>query len=348
MTVIASTPGGWMAAEMAEQPERVRAALAGVREQGGVLAPLVASAREVLVLGRGSSRSAGTYAAEALRTFAGVPASTTSPAHLAWSQQRRLDGTLVVAISQSGESTEIIAAARRALELGANLVAVTNSPASELAGLAGPRQTIHFRAGNEIAVPATKSFTSSLACLLGLAMAHTPTGLVDAEAELPQLMAELLADPDATFTLDGTTDIACAGEGFAEAVGEEGAIKLRETLRIPVASFETSEFLHGSINSVRPRSTLVTVDADPSGRSLAEQAAVGAASRGAATVSIGASATSSAGRHIRIPQVPSHWVPFLAVLPIQRAAREAAIARGEDPDRPPGLSKITRIATGPA
>ena len=131
-------------------------------------------------------------------------------------------------------------------------------------------------------------------------------------------------------------------------MGEEGAIKLRETLRIPVASFETSEFLHGNINSVGPCTTLVTVDADPSGRSLAEQAAVGAASRGAATVSIGASASSSAGLHIRIPEVPSHWVPFLAVLPLQRAAREAAIARGEDPDQPPGLSKITRIGAGPA
>lgn len=348
MTVTDSTPGRLMAAEMAEQPERVRAALAGVREQAGALAPLVAQAREVRVLGRGSSRSAGTYAVEALRTFAGVPASTVSPAHLAWSQQQRMDGALVVAISQSGESTEIVAAARRALELGAGLIAVTNSPDSELAALAGPALTIRFRAGSEIAVPATKSFTSSLACLLGLATARTPAVLAEAENELPRLMADVLADHDATFALDGTTDIVCAGEGFAEAVGEEGAIKLRETLRIPVASFETSEFLHGSINSVGPSTTVVTVDADPSGRSLAEQVAVGAAARGAATVSIGSSERSAAGRHIRIPSVPSHWVPFLAILPLQRAAREAALARGEDPDRPVGLSKITRIDAGPA
>lgn len=346
MTVTVPTPGRFMAAEIAEQPECVRAALAGVRDQAATLAPLVGAAREVRVLGRGSSRSAGTYAAEALRSFVGVPASTTSPAHLAWSQAQRMDGTLVVAISQSGESTEIVAAARRSLELGATLIVVTNSPSSELATLAGPQQTVHFRAGKEVAVPATKSFTSSLACVLGLAMAHDPTGLREAEAQLPQLMAAVLADHDATFGLDGTTDIVCAGEGFAEAVGEEGAIKLRETLRIPVASFETSEFLHGSINSVGPRTTVITAAADPSGTSLGDQAAVGAASRGAATVSIGSSTSSAAGRHIHIPEVPSHWTPFLAILPIQRAAREAALARGEDPDRPPGLSKITRIQAG--
>ncbi|CAB4928039.1 MAG: SIS domain-containing protein [Actinobacteria bacterium] len=345
---LTSSPGHFMAAEIAEQPECVRAALAGVREQAAVLAPLVAAAREVRILGRGSSRSAGTYAAEALRSFAGVPASGMSPAHLAWSQVQRMDGTLVVAISQSGESTEIVAAARRSLELGATLIVVTNSPASELAALAGPSQTVHFRAGSEVAVPATKSFTSSLACLLGLAMAHAPQNLSDAQAQLPQLMAEVLANPDATFTLDGTTNIVCAGEGFAEAVGEEGAIKLRETLRIPVASFETSEFLHGNINSVGSHTTVVTVGADLSGTSLAEQAVVGASSRGAATVSISSSTSSSAGHHIRLPEVPSQWVPFLAILPIQRAARAAALARGEDPDRPPGLSKITRIDAGAA
>ena len=346
MTVTASTPGSLMAAEMSEQPARVRAALAGVRAQAPWIAPLVSGAREVLVLGRGSSRSAGTYAVEALRTFAGVPASTMSPAHLAWSPQRRMEGMLVVAISQSGESTEIVAAARRALELGAALIAVTNSATSELTTLAGPNRTILFRAGSEIAVPATKSFTSSLACLLGLATAHDPSLLEDAESLLPGLMTEVLADPEATFHLQGITNIVCAGEGFAESVGEEGAIKLRETLRIPVASFETSEFLHGSINSVGPSTTVVTVSADPSGTRLSEQASLGGAERGAVSVSIGCAASSAADRHIRIPEVPPHWIPFLAILPLQRAARDGALARGADPDRPTGLSKITRIESG--
>ncbi len=346
MTVTASTPGSLMAAAISEQPARVRAALAGVQGQAAAIAPLVSGAREVRVLGRGSSRSAGTYAVEALRTFAGVPASSMSPAHLAWSPQRRMDGALVVAISQSGESTEIVAAARRALELGADVIAVTNSEGSELATLAGSSRTILFRAGSEIAVPATKTFTSSLACLLGLATAHDPSLLAEAEALLPRLMTEVLSDPEATFDLQGTTNIVCAGEGFAESVGEEGAIKLRETLRIPVASFETSEFLHGSINSVGPSTTVVTVAADPSGTQLSEQASVGGAERGAASVSIGVAASSAADRHIRIPEAPAHWIPFLAILPLQRAARDGALARGADPDRPTGLSKITRIESG--
>jgi len=346
MTVTASSPGSRMAAEMDEQPERVRAALAGVREQAAGFAPVVARAREVRVLGRGSSRSAGTYAVEALRTFAGVPASTMSPAHLAWSPQPRMGGTLVIAISQSGESTEILAAVRRALELDATVLAVTNCASSELAALAGARHTVLFRAGTETAVPATKTFTTSLACLLGLAAAHDPSMLADAEAELPGLMAGILADPGATFDLEGATDVVCAGEGFAESVGEEGAIKLRETLRIPVASFETSEFLHGSINSVGASTAVVTVAADPSGAHLGEQVAREGAQRGALTVSVSAAAASQADRHIRLPDAPPHWIPFLAILPIQRAAREAALARGEDPDRPTGLSKITRIAAG--
>jgi glutamine---fructose-6-phosphate transaminase (isomerizing) len=157
------------------------------------------------------------------------------------------------------------------------------------------------------------------------------------------VMATVLDDGAARVDVGGADNFVCAGEGFAEAVGEEGAIKLRETLRRPVAAFETSEFLHGSINSVDSATTVVIAAADPLGARLGDQAALGARTRGAHTVSIGASPASAADHHVRVPDVPPHWTPFLTVLPLQLAALEAAIARGDDPDRPAGLSKVTRI-----
>lgn len=339
----AKCPGNRMRAEMAEQPGRVRAAFNGASVHAAELGRLVSGARQVLILGRGSSRSASTYAAEAFRSLAGVPAANVSPAHLAWSTSGSLRGSLVVAVSQSGESTEILAAARAVLDRGADLVVVTNSEASSLAGLVPEPQRLHFRAGPEVAVPATKSFTTSLACLLGLASAARPDLLREAAAAIPDLMAAVLDEESSRVDVSAASDFVCAGEGYAEAVGEEGAIKLRETLSQPVASFETSELLHGSINSVRAGTAVLLAASDRLGEHLSEQAAREAASRGSRTVTVSAADQTSADQHVRIPAVPAHWAAFLAVLPLQRAAHDAALARGLDPDTPAGLTKVTRI-----
>ena len=337
-------PGQYMRSEIAEQPIRVAAAFAAVQDQVRPLASIVSNARQVALLGRGSSRSASTYAAEAFRSFAGVPAFSVSPAQIAWSGTAGgLAGTVAIAVSQSGESTEIIAAARRVLESGGDLIVVTNSANSTLAGLAPAERTVILHAGREAAVPATKSFTTSLACLLGIATAGQPAALREAAAGIPDLMQQVLTDQAMRFDVAGSRNLVCAGEGYAESVGEEGAIKFRETLCRPVAAFETSEFLHGSINSVDADTAVIVVATDALGCHLSNQAVVGAAERGAKTVSIGSAGSSPAGHHVRLPAAPSHWMPFLAILPLQRAALDAALVLGLDPDMPAGLSKVTRI-----
>lgn len=344
-TTTTLVPGRHMAAEMIEQPERVEAALRAVQAQADSLAPLLGSARQVLLLGRGSSRSASTYGAEAFRSIAGLPAAVVSPAHLAWSTSGDLRGGLVVAVSQSGESTEILAAARAALERGADLVVVTNSEDSTLGGLVAEDRRLRFHAGREVAVPATKTFTSSLACLLGLAASGRPDLLREAASAIPDLMAAVLEDESSRIDVTTASDFVCAGEGYAEAVAEEGAIKLRETLSRPVASFETSEFLHGSVNSVTAGTAVLLTASDAVGVHLSEEAAREAALRGARTVTVNEAPSTAADQHVRLPATPPHWAPFLAVLPIQRAALDAAIARGLDPDTPAGLTKVTRIET---
>jgi glucosamine--fructose-6-phosphate aminotransferase (isomerizing) len=334
-----------MRAEMAEQPERVAAALSGALEAADHLARTVRDAESVVLLGRGSSRSAATYGVHAMRVLAGKPAFQLSPAELGWGQAAlSLGGSLVVAISQSGESREVLAAAEQALAQGSHLAVVTNSPTSPLARLAThPDSVLDCRAGQEIAVPATKSFTTTIACLLALASAGSPQRTAQALRELPGLMQGVLDDPCARFGFGELSGFVLAGEGFAESVAEEGAIKIRETMRTLVASLEASEFLHGSVNSVRSGNGVVTIGADPLGAHLARQATQEAGRRGASTVFIGPTGTTSADQHVFLPEVPAEWVPFLAILPIQQAARDTAIEAGFDPDRPSGLNKITRI-----
>jgi glutamine---fructose-6-phosphate transaminase (isomerizing) len=334
-----------MSGEIREQPDRTAAALRGVLGQAETLARLLESADFVIVLGRGSSRSAATFATEVLRTLAGKPAFSVSPAQLGYGATALgLRRALVVAISQSGESLEVLTAARRALADGAQLLVVTNSASSTLAGLVPPEQVLLCHAGVELAVPATKSFTTSLACLYGLAVAASPDALADAAESLPARMHRMITEEAARFDAVGAREYILVGEGYAEAVAEEGAIKLRETLRINATSFEASELLHGSINSAGPGTMVIAIAADSLGAQLAEQVISQARQRGARTVSIGGLTAATAESQIPLPDVRPEWAPFLAVIPIQMAAHAACLASGQDPDLPPGLTKITRIA----
>lgn len=339
-------PGVLMQSEMAEQPGRVAAALeAGAYQATHLNRMMQAAPRSVVLLGRGSSRSAATYGVHALRTLAGKVAYQVSPAELGWAEHPpNLRDALVVAISQSGESREILAAAERAVAQGSSLLVVTNSPSSALARIVDdPRSVLDCRAGRESAVPATKSFTTTLACLLTLALAPAPDALDKAKYRIPLLMQEALENTDARLDLTGLSGFVVTGEGFTESVAEEGAIKLRETLGTIVASLETSEFLHGSVNSVYPGSGVVAIGASSLDNYLAQQALIGANARGATTGYIGPDAFAPVDTYARIPEIPAAWSPFLAILPLQRAAYEAALAVGSNPDTPAGLSKITRI-----
>ncbi|MEA2418879.1 MAG: hypothetical protein QOE60_1085 [Thermoleophilaceae bacterium] len=338
-------PGADMLAEIREQPRRVRDALSLALPKAPDLARAVSDAHQVVVLGRGSSRSAATYAAHALRAIAQRPALVASPAELAWGDwSLPLAQTVVVAISQSGESREMVAAAQRARELGARLVVVTNTSSSSLAALAArPEDVLDCAAGTERAVPATKSFTTSLAAVLAIAAAGRPRELAHARDTLPELIQGVLDDERSASLSLAVDSFALAGEGYGEAVAEEGAIKLRETLIQPCASFETSEFLHGSINSSSPTMGVITVESDPLSAGLAGDVVSGAAGRGAVTIHIGRTRPEGVDQWVPLPDVPASWSPFLAILPIQLAARAAAIAKGLDPDRPAGLSKVTLI-----
>jgi glucosamine--fructose-6-phosphate aminotransferase (isomerizing) len=343
----ATTPAGsQMLAEISEQPRRVHDAFAAALPKLEGVAAALEQARFVVLLGRGSSRSAATYGARAIRMFAGRPALLGSPAELGWGDWALpLDQALTIAISQSGESREMVAAAEQVRERGGRLLVVTNTPDSTLAGLAaGAEDVLTCEAGAEHAVPATKSFTTSLASLLAIARAATPGEVQRARDELPGLIDEVLHDERlADADLGGlAAGFVLAGEGYGEAIAEEGAIKLRETLLLPCASFETSEFLHGSINSCSDGMGVLTVDTDPLSRGLARDVAAGAVERGAVAVHIGATAIDDA-QWWPVPSAPSEWAAFLAVLPIQLAARTAALARGLNPDRPEGLNKVTLI-----
>jgi glucosamine--fructose-6-phosphate aminotransferase (isomerizing) len=197
-------------------------------------------------------------------------------------------------------------------------------------------------AGEERALPATKSFTTTLACLYVLASADRPSELAAATEALPELMDSVLASTTGQLDLSGCVAFGMVGEGYAESIAEEGAIKLRETLRLPVSAHEASEFLHGNVNAFGSGTGIVCVATDDLGARLAGAALDEARQRGARAVLIGPGLASAPGV-VSLPSAEPEWLPFLAILPIQQAARTASLAAGFNPDAPDGLTKVTRV-----
>lgn len=346
-----ATPSDRMLAEMREQPDRLEDAFAETVAKVDELAERLDVVDGVVLLGRGSSRAACSYGAWALHRFAGKPGLVLSPAELAWTEQMLpLERMLVVAVSQSGESRELVRAARVSLDRGAALLVVTNTERSPLTAMVDERTSVlPCSAGPEVAIPATKSVTTAMACLLGLALSGDRDQLARTSVEVPRLLRREPSPDTSGDDLADLDGVILAGEGAGAAVAaEEGAIKFREIVQLPATAIELSELLHGSINSARPGVAVIVIALDDLSARLAQQVVDAAAARGAHTIAIGIVSVPRANRTIALPDVPSAWGAFLALARCQELARSTGVASGVPVDTPPGLTKVTVVRGGKA
>lgn len=296
--------------EIREQPAVLRRALPGLRR---AISRLDGWPRRVVLVGVGSSGWACRWAAARLEAN-GVPASAPSAETLAATTSRPdLRGDWVVAVSQSGETPGPIGALRRAGRRGAIPIAVTNDPSSTLAGVAG--HVLLLRAGVERAVPATKTFTASLLALSALVEHLVGNQELDG---VPGEVAEALAHPlgDVDRLADAPAAAVAAPEPLA-ALAPEIALKMMEIAGIPTWGGSLTEYLHGPCAALSTH-PVILLGRSRRGvrRALTLDGLVSARETGAA---------------------------FRAVVLGQRLAVAVARLRGRDPDRPPGLRKVTRV-----
>lgn len=293
----------------------------------------------VMLTGRGSSGAAALYGAAALTLFAKRSAHEVSPSLLGFYRpELDLRESVLVAISQSGSSREVLEAASWARSRGAKVVALTNHADSPLAASLPAEQVLLMRAGEEQAVPATKTFTASLAWLLALALAPRLQPLL----RLPALMDRRL---ERDYTADirhltGVNAFYFVGEGVAASVAREGALKFREMLGVAAVPLETSDLLHGSIAALDERSAVVGLAADEIGASVLAHARGAWEARGARSLCLIAG-DDPATDEVAMAGGLAPSFPLLAILPLQLVALGLATDAGRDPDHPVGLSKVT-------
>lgn len=333
-------PRTLMAAETRESPEVVARLLAANR---AALAALGARLRArpphvVVTCARGSSDHAATYGKYLIETLTGVPVASAAPSVTSlYAAPVSAANALVIAVSQSGRSPDLLATVEAYRAGGAYVVALVNDAGSPLAAIADTLLPLH--AGPERAVAATKSCIAALAALAALAAAWSEdTALAAALDTLPVALERSIALDwsAATAALAGVTRMFVLGRGFGLGVAQEAALKLKETCAIQAEPFSSAEVRHGPMRIVGPGfPVLGFAPSDQAGADVAKVAAT-FAGRGAVTLVAGSGGV--------LPALVGHPAtePIAMLASFYPMAEALSRMRGMDPDSPPHLAKVTQ------
>jgi len=305
--------------------------------------------RYVVIAARGSSDNAATYAKYLFGAANHLPVALAAPSlYTLYQTPPNLQNALVLAISQSGVSPDIIAVIEEARAQGAPTLAITNAPDSPL-GQAAER-VIYLQADEERSVAATKTYTAEL-----MALALLSVALNGDERALEQLhrVPEAVAR---TLDLEGAIQrgveryrymASCAviGRGYNYATAFEVALKLKELNYLSATPYSSADFLHGPIAVVEPGFPVLLIA--PGGRSLPDLLSLIAELKRREAellvISDDPQALEHAQRPIRLPVTVEEWLsPFTAIVPGQLLAYHLALAKGLNPDQPRGLRKVTQ------
>ncbi|RYE01578.1 MAG: SIS domain-containing protein [Sphingomonadales bacterium] len=297
--------------------------------------------RIVVTLGRGSSDNAATVARYLIETHLRLLTSSVSPsAASVYDAAPDYSGALMLAISQSGKSPDLLAAAEAAKTRGARLVALVNVADSPLAELAD--SVLPLCAGPERSVAATKSFVTSVAGLLRLIAAWSDDAELQAALDtLPEMLhrAWALDWSPALPALTEATNLYVIARGAALGIAQEIALKIKETCGFHAEAFSAAEVRHGPMALVGQGFPVLLLGQDDEAQESVAELAAEFAGRGANVLHAGIGDAPG----IRLPSLAAHPVvqPLLLVESFYRLANALAVARGHDPDRPPHLRKVT-------
>jgi glutamine---fructose-6-phosphate transaminase (isomerizing) len=332
-----------MAAEMAEQPARLRQLLTRSGEVGELVHAVVPEPLNgITIVARGSSDHAAVYGRYLLEAATGKPVSLAAPSlHTLYGIDVDYRGQLVIAASQSGATPEIVQTLEALQDGGGRGLAVTNEPESPLARAA--HATIDLDVGEERAVPATKTVTGQLTAfaLVACALGRAPFARGDLDA-VPDGVQAVLDDPGpvagAAEALAGASQLIIVARGYLYAAALETALKIKETCSLTADGYSAADLRHGPIAAVTRGLPVVALSTSGPARSDMASLVEELRARGASVLSVG----DGPGVDLPLPgDVPETLAPIPAVVRGQQLAYELATALGHDPDQPAGLTKIT-------
>ena len=358
----------FMLKEIMEQPQAVASAM---RERVNfdsrrvdlpdfpLSAEEIADLDRVMLIGCGTSLHAAQVGRHLIERYSGLPAEAESASEFRYRDPYIGPRTLVVAISQSGETADTVAAMQLVKDKGGRLVNICNAEGSQASRIA--EGSLYMRAGIEIGVASTKTFVSSLTILnllsifLGQSRGVLDTAksqeLVDGLAQLPRLMGDLLADSAAYQHLAkeylGTDYFLFLGRGMNAPIASEGSLKLKEISYVHAEAYPAGEIKHGPIALID--NAMATVALAPKD-SLYEKVVnnvkevMARDGRVLAVLTEGDTQLAAEVDHaLYIPEAPEHLIPLLTVVPLQMLAYHVALLLNRDVDQPRNLAKSVTV-----
>jgi glucosamine--fructose-6-phosphate aminotransferase (isomerizing) len=370
----AAEKGGYdyfMLKEIAEQPRAVADTLLGrLGEAGEIMLDEVRltdqdlrDVDKVFIVACGTAYHAGLVAKYAIEHWTRIPCEVELASEFRYRDPVLDRSTLVVAISQSGETMDTLMALRHAKQQKARVLAICNTNGSTI-----PRESdavLYTHGGPEIAVASTKAFLTQLtACyLVGLHLAQVrgikfadEVGAVVAQLqEMPEKLTKVLAGMGAVRELarslvDAST-VLFIGRHVGYPVALEGALKLKELAYMHAEGFAAGELKHGPIALIDTGTPVICVVPSPAGRGVLHDKIVSniqeVRARGARTIVIAEEGDEAvvpyADHLIRVPRTPTLLAPLVTTVPLQVFAAEIAAARGHDVDQPRNLAKSVTV-----
>ncbi|MBA2390994.1 MAG: glutamine--fructose-6-phosphate transaminase (isomerizing) [Geodermatophilaceae bacterium] len=370
----AAEKGGYpwfMLKEIAEQPAAVADTLRGrLSVTGDIVLDEVRMSEEdlrdvdkVFIIACGTAYHAGLIAKYAIEHWTRIPCEVELASEFRYRDPVLDRSTLVVAISQSGETMDTLKAVRHAKEQRARVLSICNTNGSTM-----PRESdavLYTRAGPEIAVASTKGFLTQIAaCYLvalylarvrGVKYGDEVTAIVEQLRGMPALIERTLSDMEPVRELG--RDLATAptvlflGRHVGYPIALEGALKLKELAYIHAEGFAGGELKHGPIALIDKGTPVVVIVPSPRGRNIMHGKVINniqeVRARGGRMIVIaeeGDEAVNAFADHvIRVPEAPTLLAPLLTTVPLQVLACEIADARGNDVDQPRNLAKSVTV-----
>jgi glutamine---fructose-6-phosphate transaminase (isomerizing) len=344
-----SPTSSWLAREIASQPTLMGKLLERELPHIAEIVARVPPFAYVVIAARGSSDHAATYAVYSWAALAGLPVALAAPSlYTLYATPPRMENALVVGISQSGQSPDIVAVLSEARRQGRPTLAITNDRNSPLGGVAD--EVVELGVGNEQSVAATKTYMAQLVVVAAFAAVWSGSA---------EHLADLRALPDALeATLQGTGDIAASvqryrdvegftviGRGYNYATAFELALKLKELTYAQAIAYSSADFRHGPVATISKGSPVISIM--PAGAPYADlyELALELRQREADLLMISdvPEALTLANTPLPLAVAVPEWLsPMTAILPGQMFALQLTLARGLNPDVPRGLRKVTR------
>jgi glucosamine--fructose-6-phosphate aminotransferase (isomerizing) len=340
----------WLESELREQPSALAALLDRESETAKEIAETFRrdDIRYILIASRGSSSNAARYAQYLLGRANRVPVMFATPSlYTIYEQPPRLDGAIVIGISQSGASPDVASVLAEGRRQGRPTIALTNDPTSPLAQQADA--VLPLNAGEERAVAATKTYLNSVGAvaLLFAAIAQDDLALDELRGMPAILERQIALSLETAPPIDeyrecvGATVVA---RGVNYGTAFEIALKIRELSGLVVEAYSPADLLHGPIAAIQPGWPVIVVAPTGPARPSVEEVVVPLVERGARVIAVSDVTAVLRRAHTRLPLVPRvpEWLsPLTAVIPGQVTAMHLAQLRGLDIDSPTGLRKIT-------